>query len=117
MGKFSRSHPSSRQQWDGKHRFEHWYCDTQVYLITARTRDGAPAFASDAAKAVFRDRFTHYTAMHRFEPWVVSLLANQIAQILSVTLCETTAINQAFLDDMEQIATPPDANQLVLFEL
>jgi hypothetical protein len=42
---------------------------------------------------------------------------NEIAQILSVTLCEKTAINQAFLDDMEQIATPPDANQLVLFEL
>ena len=30
----------------------------------------------DAAKDVFWDRFGHYTGMHRFEPWVTSLLVN-----------------------------------------
>jgi hypothetical protein len=76
MGTFSRSHPSSREHWQGRHRFEHWYRDNQVYLITARTRDGAPVFESEAAKAVFWDRLAHYTASHGFEPWVVSLLVN-----------------------------------------
>ena len=76
MGTFSRSHPSSREHWQGRHRFEHWYRDNQVYLITARARDGAPVFESEAAKSIFWDRFTHYTAMHGFVPWVVSLLVN-----------------------------------------
>ena len=74
--RFSRSHPSTREHWLGRHRFEHWYRNNQVYLITARTRGGLPAFASEAAKAVFWDRFAHYSAMHRFEPWVVSVLVN-----------------------------------------
>lgn len=42
---------------------------------------------------------------------------NEIAQILSVTLCEKTAINQAFFDDHQQVAETPDHNQLLLFEL
>jgi hypothetical protein len=42
---------------------------------------------------------------------------NEIAQILSVTLCEKTPINQAFFDDHQQIAQLPDHNQLLLFEL
>jgi hypothetical protein len=73
---FSRSNPSKQEYWDGKHRFEHWYCDQQVYLITARTRGGANAFESEAAKAVFWDRFAHYARLHGFEVWVVSLLVN-----------------------------------------
>jgi hypothetical protein len=73
---FSRSHPSSREHWQGKHRFEHWYRDNQVYLITARTREGAPAFETEEAKAVFWDRFAHYAAVHRFDAWVTSLLVN-----------------------------------------
>lgn len=76
MGAFSRSNPSKREFWDGKHRFEHWYRDNQVYLITARTRGGVPAFDTEAAKSVFWDRFTHYSAAHGFEPWVTSLLVN-----------------------------------------
>lgn len=58
------------------HRFEHWYADNQVYFITARCRDRFPAFASDDAKAVFWDRFEHYTGQAGFVPWVVSLLDN-----------------------------------------
>lgn len=42
---------------------------------------------------------------------------NEIAQILSVTLCEKTQINQAFFDEAEQIAPGEDRNQLSLFEL
>jgi len=60
----------------GVHRFEHWYLDNQVYFITARCRDRFPAFATDAAKAVFWDRFDHYTGEAGFVPWVVSLLDN-----------------------------------------
>ena len=60
----------------GKHRFEHWYRDNQVYFITARCWDRFPAFAAETAKEVFWDRFTHYTREYRFEPWVVSLLDN-----------------------------------------
>jgi hypothetical protein len=74
--RFTRSDPSSRELWDGKHRFEHWYRDNQVYLITARTRNGANAFETEDAKVVFWDRFTHYTSAHGFDPWVTSLLAN-----------------------------------------
>ena len=76
MGNFSRSHPSTSQHFQGKHRFEHWYRDNQVYLITARTRDGAPAFETEAAKVIFWDRFTHYASQHHFRPWIVSLLVN-----------------------------------------
>jgi len=57
-------------------RFEHWCKDNQVYFITARCRDKYPAFASEPAKAVFWDRFDHYTALHEFVPWVTSLLDN-----------------------------------------
>jgi hypothetical protein len=59
MPRFSRSHPSTREHWLGQHRFEHWYRDNQVYLIMAPTRSGEAVFASEAAKAVFRDRFGH----------------------------------------------------------
>ncbi|QNN21596.1 hypothetical protein HED60_04675 [Planctomycetales bacterium ZRK34] len=58
------------------HRFEHWYVDRQVYFITARCRDRCPAFVSPAAKAVFWDRFTHWSTEADFSPWVVSLLDN-----------------------------------------
>lgn len=57
-------------------RFEHWLVDNQVYFITARCRDKFPAFASEAAKAVFWDRFEHYTKDFGFTPWVTSLLDN-----------------------------------------
>jgi hypothetical protein len=42
---------------------------------------------------------------------------NEIAQILSVTLCEKTPINQAFLDEVEQNAPMQDRNQMMLFGL
>lgn len=42
---------------------------------------------------------------------------NEIAQILSVTLCEKTPINQAFLDEQQQNSEQQNHNQLLLFDL
>lgn len=41
----------------------------------------------------------------------------EIAQILSVTLCEKTLLNQTFFDHHQQIVPQQDHNQLSLFEL
>lgn len=76
MPSFRSSSHSSEEFRAGRHRFEHWYRDNTVYFITARCREGYPAFASPKAKAVFWDRFEHYTAAYRFEPWITSLLDN-----------------------------------------
>ncbi|MEX0777631.1 MAG: hypothetical protein WD042_18145 [Phycisphaeraceae bacterium] len=62
--------------WRGRHRFEHWYRDNQMYFITARCRDRFPAFASEDAKRVFWDRFEHYTQEAGFVPWIATLLDN-----------------------------------------
>ncbi len=58
------------------HRFEHWHVDNQVYFITARCRDKFAAFATEAAKSIFWDRFDHYAAEFGFVTWVTSLLDN-----------------------------------------
>ena len=63
-------------EYGGSHRYEHWLIDNQVYFITARCRDQFPALQSEAAKAIFWDRFEHYTKQFRFVPWVTSLLDN-----------------------------------------
>jgi IS4 transposase len=47
----------------------------------------------------------------------LSQTPNEIAQILSVTLCEKTPINKGFFDDHPQIHELPDHNQLLLFSL
>ena len=73
---FRKSSSSKVEYFDGRHRYEHWYCDNQVYFITARCRERFPAFASEDAKAVFWDRFTHYTTNYHFTPFVTSLLDN-----------------------------------------
>lgn len=74
--KFRKSHSTNHEHFDGKHCFEHWYCDNQVYFITARCRDRYPAFQSEAAKAIFWDRFDYYTHLHGFTPFVTTLLDN-----------------------------------------
>jgi REP element-mobilizing transposase RayT len=73
---FRKSSYNSREFYGGQHRFEHWYRDNTVYFITARCRDRYPAFASEAAKAIFWDRFTLYTAQYEFFPWLTSLMDN-----------------------------------------
>ena len=67
---------SSNPSYQGRHRYEHWQVDNQVYFITARCRDRYPAFATEAAKAVFWDRFEHNTSEFGFVPWVTSLMDN-----------------------------------------
>lgn len=67
---------SAKRKYLGQNSFEHWLIDNQVYFITARCRDRFPAFATEAAKSVFWDRFEHYTAEFSFVPWVTSLLDN-----------------------------------------
>jgi hypothetical protein len=73
---FRKSSVSSQSEYDGVHRFEHWYRDNTVYFITARVRGRQNAFVSDEAKAIFWDRFNHYTKEYGFTPWVTSLLDN-----------------------------------------
>ena len=74
--RFRKSFSSSLEIFKGRHRYEHWYLDNQVYFITARCRDRFPAFAGEQAKVVFWDRFDYYTANYGFVPWVTSLLDN-----------------------------------------
>jgi len=76
MTRYTRKSGSSHHRYNGENRFEHWYRDNQVYFITARCRDRFPAFASEEARAVFWDRFTHYTKAYGFTPFVTSLLNN-----------------------------------------
>jgi hypothetical protein len=73
---FRRSSATRTTTYREQNRYEHWYRDNQVYFITARCRDKCPAFASEAAKAVFWDRFNFYTEKYLFFPWVTSLLDN-----------------------------------------
>jgi hypothetical protein len=74
--RFRKSAATRTESFGGRHRFEHWYLDNQVYFITARCREQFRALASDAAKHVFWDRFDQYTGQFGFVPWVTSLLDN-----------------------------------------
>jgi len=76
MPEIRKSDPSSNESYKGKHRFEHWYRDNQVYFLTSRCRDQFHCFKSEVAKSVFWDRFRHYTQEYGFVPWVTSLLDN-----------------------------------------
>jgi len=66
----------SRKTYKGRHRFEHWYRDNQVYFLTARCRDRYPAFAAEQAKQIFWRQFDRYTVEFGFTPWITSLLDN-----------------------------------------
>ena len=77
MGRrFRKFSHSKNEHTDGNHRFEHWYRDNTVYFITAKVRDGFHAFESEQAKAIFWDRFNHWTSQFTFVPWVTTLLIN-----------------------------------------
>jgi hypothetical protein len=76
MPGFSRSSKSGDEYYRERHRFEHWYRDKTIYFITARVRDRQRAFESEEAKAIFWDRFEHYTKEFGFVPWVTSLIDN-----------------------------------------
>ena len=76
MPRIRKSAPSDNEFYEGQHRFEHWYVDNQVYFLTARVRDHHPALRTENAKAIFWDRFDHYTKLYRFVPWVTSVMDN-----------------------------------------
>jgi REP element-mobilizing transposase RayT len=71
-----KSSATRSESFQGRHRSEHWYLDNQVYFITARCRERYAAFATEAAKNVFWDRFDFYSQQFGFVPWVTSLLDN-----------------------------------------
>jgi hypothetical protein len=71
-----KSSATSNEFYDGQHRFEHWYRDNTVYFITSKCRDGVAMFESEAAKNIFWDRFEYYTKLHRFVPWVATVMNN-----------------------------------------
>ncbi|NJL31732.1 MAG: hypothetical protein HC898_08920 [Phycisphaerales bacterium] len=71
-----KSAQSSRTTWNGKHRFEHWYRDNQVYFITARCRDRRACFSTVAACNIFWDRLLHYSDQYQFDLWIVTLMNN-----------------------------------------
>jgi len=60
----------------GRHRFEHWLLDNQIYFITARCRSRFPAFRTAEAKTVFWDRFEFFSNEFGFVPWITSQLDN-----------------------------------------
>ncbi|MEX2387684.1 MAG: hypothetical protein WD534_07390 [Phycisphaeraceae bacterium] len=76
MPHFRKSASTRTHRFKGHHRFEHWYRDNTVYFITARCRERRPAFVVDDAKAIFWDRFDHYTRTHGFTPFVTTLIDN-----------------------------------------
>jgi hypothetical protein len=76
MPRFRKRSYTKSEFFKGKHRFEHWYRDNTVYFITSKCRDGFPAFATDEAKQILWDRFSHYTEKYGFIPWVTTLLNN-----------------------------------------
>jgi hypothetical protein len=74
--RIDKSSRTSRVHSAGRHRFEHWYVDNQVYSATARVRGRFAAFAFEDAKAVFWDRFDHYPQRFGFTPFITFLLDN-----------------------------------------
>ena len=91
-----KSNTSPRERYDGKHRFEHWYRDNQVYFITARCRNRFRTFAADEAKAIFWNKFERYTTEFAFTPWVTSLLDNHYHTLGYVKIGENLPTSARF---------------------
>jgi REP element-mobilizing transposase RayT len=73
-----------RERYKGKHRFEHWIVDNQIYFITARCRDRFPAFASEEAKRIFEDRFEYWCKECGIISLILSVLDNHYHAMLYV---------------------------------
>jgi hypothetical protein len=76
MPRFRKSSPSTKEFFEGKHRYEHWYRDNTVYFITSRCKDHFLAFASEEAKGIFWDRFLYWSTSYGFVPFVTTLIGN-----------------------------------------
>ena len=123
MARFRKSAYTEHEHFDGQHRFEHWYRNNSVYFITARCRDQFHAFASDEAKAVFWDRFRHYTALFGFVPWITSLLDNHyhtvgylpIGENLGPMMQRLHGSVAKLVNDHLQTCDPPVARRVPFF--
>ena len=71
-----KSSPNAKPWFEGKHKFEHWYRDNQIYFITARCKDKIKAFAEEEAKQVVWERCDHYRQEFEFIPWIMTLMDN-----------------------------------------
>lgn len=77
MGKHIHKSGNSRKEWyQGAHKFEHWYVDNSVYLITSRVRDKRSVFINPDTCGIFWTKFEQYAAENTFEPWIVTLMSN-----------------------------------------
>lgn len=77
MGRHFQKSGGHRREWyDGAHRFEHWYRDRTVYLVTARVRDRLPIFLNSESANVFWSKLLQYTTQHGFELWIATLMSN-----------------------------------------
>jgi REP element-mobilizing transposase RayT len=77
MGKEIHKSGASRKEWyKGAHKFEHWYVDHSVYLITSRVRAKRHVFTQPQACDIFWAKFEQYAGENTFEPWIVTLMSN-----------------------------------------
>ena len=77
MSKLIRKSGDLRKEWyDGAHKFEHWYVDRSVYLITSRVRGRLHVFTTPETCDIFWLKFEQYAAENAFEPWIVTLMSN-----------------------------------------
>ncbi len=76
MSTIRKSLTTTRESYKGRHRFEHWFRDNQVYFITSTVRNHAHAFRTEEAKRIFWNQLDKYAQQFNFTPWIVSLLSN-----------------------------------------
>jgi hypothetical protein len=73
MGKFRTSSYTSREWFNGKHRFEHWYRDNTIYFTTSKVREGFRAFESGIVRVWHDYPFTHrYIDLDERIEWAVA---------------------------------------------
>lgn len=76
MGKFRSSSVSRSEVYGGQHRFEHWYRDNTVYLVTSRTQDGTHVFRSPEAQVIFWSALEDTSKQFGLNLWVSTLMSN-----------------------------------------
>src|SRR4051812_15868255 len=67
---------TTNEFYKGRHRFEHWFRDNQIYFITARCKGKFNAFTSDEAKDIFWSYLEKLASENGFTLIIVSLLSN-----------------------------------------
>jgi hypothetical protein len=96
MPRLRKSSPHTKEFFDGKHRFEHWYRDNTVYFITSRCKDGFLAFATEEAKAVY---FFTVEALAYFLPAFMMAAMNERSGEWDLSEHALIGIRRLFEDD------------------